>query len=514
MSTVLEERKMEVQSFDFIHGLGDVSNFARLIPVYKKYGIDVHVHVTSDKGIIINAAGGIVLNSPTSQQHRWYIQHQNSLDRTISSIDGWQGNKIGTNITSFGLENKAERSQLWKDLKEVDIQLKELIPQQDWDIVEYTMQDWPRPITLWHSIGNTNRSEKSLNPKQQAEFLYEFIDRTDGTLLILDWDSRAVWTSHHRIKHLIPEFGSIGLSRLAALMYKSDLMIGVDSGPFYFSALTSIPSVGMYMNQLHPAEYMIPLNRALTLTYGNRAPIDNVKRFEFQLIDDGQNMNHAAEWCSRMLQDRRYCSNFVPKASDVQLQQLVQKKCRGVGRSGGISTIYDRHRSFDILLSECKKRFPIAPNFVETGCIRASEDWAGAGFSTALFGRYVQLQKGTLTSFDLSEKNAEFSNKYCKQFGERVKTVCSRGDDGLKAYNNPIHVLYLDSLDTEAPNHQECNLEEFKAAESKLHDKAIVIIDDTPNESAGKGGLTVKYMKEKGWKYLYRGYQIVMSRTV
>lgn len=499
----------------FFHGLGDISNFARMIPLYRKRGINVSVETSDDKKLVLQTAGAEV--ALAKEIHSWW-QQSYPVITNVSSRSGWSGNKCGENLRHYGLcsgnGHPPSMEDLWEDYKKVDLQCKQLIPHESWIYIDTKIKNWSRPLILWHSMGNTNQSVKSFSRNQQEQFLRELIDQTDGTILLLDWDSRVNWTANHRIKHLIPEFGHIGLNRLAALMYRANLMIGVDSGPFYFSAYTNIPSVGIFFDGLHPCEYMAPWPRALTFSTGDKSgSYDPSKRFEYQTIASGGNMQYVAKWCSKMLQPSRYLRDGLPIAADVQLQQIVQEKCRGNGAAGGISTIYDRNRSFDIMLQECKKRF-LHPKFVETGCIRSDEDWAGAGFSTALFGRYCQLTGGKLTSFDLSESNTNYARDWCKQFGDSVNIQCCRGDDGLRVYDNPIDVLYLDSLDTGEARHQECNLEEFKAAEHSLYDKSIVVIDDTPSLNLGKGGLTVPYMLENGWKILYAGYQVVLVKNV
>lgn len=500
----------------FYHGLGDIANFARLLKVYQKYGIDVRVRCEAVKELVIKAAGATLLpENGRTENHPWFIQ-SGKLDNNPGNNRGWSGNKTGSNMIHYGLESKANCEQLWADLKAVDIQVKEFISQDDFNIVDGLTANWPRPFILWHSIGNTNQKQKSFNKQQQEQFTYELLNRFDGTLILLDWDSRVTWCKHHRLKHLIPEFGAINLYRLAALMYRSDLMIGIDSGPFYFSALTIIPSVGIYFDSMHPAEYMIPLSRAMTITMGSRnSTIDRGKRFEYQICESNSSMSDMAEWCSRMVKPRRYLPDYCDIAADVQLQQIIQQKLKGTSNSQyALSTIYDRNRSFDVLFCKAKQNFPIGRvNIVETGCMRAPEDWGGAGFSTAIFGRYAQLVKGSLTSFDLSETNCRFASNWCRQFAPYVNIVVSRGDEGISKFPEKIDILYLDSLDSESPGHQEENLKEFKAAESKLHPACLVCIDDTPAMDTGKGVLTVKYMLERGWKIIYAGYQVVLERA-
>jgi len=503
------------QAFRFYHGLGDISNFARMIPIYDKYGIDLSVQTSDNKTFTLTVGGAHVIEAGSKQVekiHGWWIP-TNTPNLECGAPTGWIGNKSGENLIHFGLQDACpDTNQLWKEYKAVDLQSREHISLDIWKKVESVIQDWPRPIVLWHSMGNTNQVVKSFNEENQKKFLHSLIDHTDGTILLLDWDNRISWTNNHRIKHLLKVFGNLDLKELAALMYQSQLMIGVDSGPYYFSALTDIPSVGVYMDNLHPCEYAVPNDRTLTFATGNKGRnFTSSKRFEFQVMNF-DSMEYLASWSSRMLDKNRYFKDSVPIATDVHLQQIIQEKCRG-SNPNGISTIYDRNRSFDILLIECKKRFA-KPVFVETGCIRADEDWGGAGSSTCIFGQYVSKSGGSLTSFDLSKQNVDYATRWCRQFGPSVNIIKSVGEEGLRQYPGMVDVLYLDSLDTEDAGHQACNLAEFKAAEDKLHDKSIVVIDDSPNNSVGKGGLTTKYMVDKGWKFLYRGYQVVLTRVL
>jgi hypothetical protein len=507
-----------VANFAFHHGLGDVANLARLIPVYQAYGIDVEIETTPDKHFPLIAAGAKIVDS-SQKSHGWWIPGD-SISNTPGSSLGWCGNKPGSNMRHFGLDDKAPMNELWKLYKMVEVQLLSKIPQETWDRVSSVINHWPRPLVLWHNIGNTSQERKSFTPQQQTEFAYEMLDRFEGTLLILDWDRRATWTHHHRLKHLDPEFGPIDLMTLAALMYRSALMIGVDSGPLYYSSLTHVPVVGVYFESLHPSEYLVPWSRILSLTMGEKSrQLDASKRFEFQLVDTDGSMKEIAYWCQRMLDIKnRYLPEMYPRAADVQLEQIIHRKCRGVGGSGGLSNIYDRNHSFDILFQEMKKfrsrHIGIrGPDIVETGCIRSPEDWAGAGFSTALFGRYASLTGGSLTSFDTDRANVYFAQQWCRQFGDNVKISQDTGEAGIREYKGEIDVLYLDSLDSGSEGHQECNLREFKAAESKLHRGSLVLIDDTPTLYTGKGALTVKYALEHGWKILYGGYQVLLTRN-
>jgi len=360
------------------------------------------------------------------------------------------------------------------------------------------MRDWPRPIVLWHPIGNTSQGQKSFTPDQQREFARAMLDQFDGTILILDWDRRVTWTTHHRLRHLDCEFSNASLCRLAAIMELSDLFVGIDSGPFHFAALTQIPAVSVWPQGWHPGTYMVPWNRSMAITLGDH-PADAFRRFEWRIINvPDSSMESVARWCLRGLEQ-----GFVKTHFD-----YVVSLTSGRGGEGCLSEIYDRHRSFAVAID----RLVDCPRIVETGCVRQAEDWAGAGASTVLFGYLASLREGAVASFDTNLGNCEFARRSCRQFGGVVTIEQRTGEDGLLSRSEPIDLLYLDSLDTGCLGYAETNLKEFQAAEPLLHDGSVVVIDDTPGLGVGKGQLTVPYALNRGWRILYGGYQMVLVK--
>ena len=59
---------------------------------------------------------------------------------------------------------------------------------------------------------------------------------------------------------------------------------------------------------------------------------------------------------------------------------------------------------------------------VETGTIRAEEDWGGAGFFTYLAGAYLYRKGGRLHSVDVSEPNCRFARAGTQVFGDAART--------------------------------------------------------------------------------------------
>jgi ADP-heptose:LPS heptosyltransferase len=83
-----------------------------------------------------------------------------------------------------------------------------------------------------HTKGNTGQERKSLPDAIAAEFYKSLLDRFDGSIVLLDWDNRVPRLASYRVRHL-DELGPCSIDVMLALMARSDLVIGVDSGPLH-----------------------------------------------------------------------------------------------------------------------------------------------------------------------------------------------------------------------------------------------------------------------------------------
>lgn len=147
---------------------------------------------------------------------------------------------------------------------------------------------------------------------------------------------------------------------------------------------------------------------------------------------------------------------------------------------------------------------------VETGCMRTL-DSIMEGNSTLIFGYFVGRYGGQVTTIDINADNIatckEATEKYKSNItyitGDSVKTL----EDGLGL----IDLLYLDSMDcpisgdaNEAQTHQ---LREIIAASRMLHDRSIVLLDDSAFANGGKTRLTKKWLEDRGWICVLDMYQ-------
>lgn len=431
-----------------------------------------------------------------------------------TAIIGW-GVKIGHNLSERPLPDIGTKEELWQQLISSQVDVAPLISADDRKIVQGWLSRLAKPITLFHSTGNSGQARKSLPDDVVSEFYREFLDRCQGTLILLDWDRRVPRLSSARIRHL-DDLGSCSTARMFALMLESDLLIGVDSGPLHAASLTEIPTIGVWMPGHYPATYTLPRKNQLNIVlHGHTQQWNRFKRIPWRIVEHpgaSFDAGRLVSYCRLMQGQPRFLRD--DKAADIQMQQFILDWCRCRGRSN-LSDYWDRNRSFDVLFREISIRFD-NPVIIETGTIRAEEDWGGAGFFTYLAGCYLSHHGGSLDSVDITPQHCAFARTWTEQFGTHVRIHEQNSLSFLKAFNRPIDVLYLDSLDTTEPNHAQHALAEFQAAERMLHEDTIVCVDDSPwNAGAyvGKGALVVPYLLERGWKILYAGYQVLMSKT-
>ena len=71
-------------------------------------------------------------------------------------------------------------------------------------------------------------------------------------------------------------------------------------------------------------------------------------------------------------------------------------------------------------------------------------------------------------------------------------------------------------MDTECAGHADHAASELEAALPLLHDRSIVIFDDTVYQASqwrGKGAKAVPLLLDRGWRIVYSGYQTILERV-
>src|SRR3990167_8778693 len=146
---------------------------------------------------------------------------------------------------------------------------------------------------------------------------------------------------------------------------------------------------------------------------------------------------------------------------------------------------------------------------VETGTTRAVNDFSGGGMATIFLGDYCKKYDKNLWTVDILPRAIELSQFLTGEFVDNITYVIDDSIHFLKEFKWDIDLLYLDSFDyplDEDPIQvlasQTHQLNELKAAEDKLTDQSIIILDDNAWKDGGKCKLTKEYLIEKGWTCL------------
>lgn len=155
---------------------------------------------------------------------------------------------------------------------------------------------------------------------------------------------------------------------------------------------------------------------------------------------------------------------------------------------------------------------------VETGCQREANDW-GAGCSTTIFAEVCDhFNKGQVVSVDNSQHRLSFCSNLLKDFSHVCKFHLSDSKEFLKNFELQIDLLYLDSYDW-FPNEpmlsacQKHQLDEFLAAEDKLHEKSILLLDDVHLPNGGKSKKLEEILPSKEWKCIYKDHQSLWVKS-
>jgi len=178
-----------------------------------------------------------------------------------------------------------------------------------------------------------------------------------------------------------------------------------------------------------------------------------------------------------------------------------------------------RRNSFRLSMQLLEKRN--AKVLVETGVARKGlRNTKYDGASTIVFGLWSKHNKAILHSVDIDPDAVQEARKEVEnnELQDYVRLNVSDSEAYLKGFNDQVDFLYLDSYDYPKHNKAEQiasqvhHMKEIKAIEENLHDNSLILIDDCDKPGGGKGKLVIANLKEKGWKIIYKGYQVLLSK--
>ena len=243
------------------HGLGDCVHFAHALQLYKRRGYEITLQAEENKLFLWKVAGVNVVQGGDLPDHP-YIYPGRFED--LQQPDSGQ-NKVAHGLTHAVMPKLDESSEsLWNELCAVRLSAHAHIPPAAHAEADAFVAGLPRPRICFHSRGTNWHERKSIPTDVAFDVIVKLLDRTGGSVIVLDFDQRAPMVGSDRCKGIKPGWGHIGIDRLCALYEQCDLMIGVDSGPFHVAALTEIRSLGLFRS-LHPCRVCLPGPNAMYL---------------------------------------------------------------------------------------------------------------------------------------------------------------------------------------------------------------------------------------------------------
>lgn len=495
----------------FGHGLGDCSNFALQLPIYIKRGWDITVVCDDNKRAVFELVGANTAQpgskiAANAAHHPW----SDSNYSVALSDNLLQNNKPRQNFLAPPLPpiDNLPPAELWRECM-----ARHGIGFDKYGaIVAAALANLPRPLFLLHSHGNTNPASKNMPANFALELATQLMRKTTGSVIFLDWDNRVPWFHSGRTRHLTQHFAPAlqSTAGLMGLIHSADLLIGVDSGPLHLAGIVDAPSIGVWFEH-HPINFAVQRKNCLNIVCKNSPTTLQCAALLNTVTNENADPCFVADAAVRMTKKPRWLSSA---AEDVQLATFVDK-CfgRGLNVAGLGDVLGDRSISFAIALDRLAT-LAYQPSIVETGCIRAENDWAGAGYSTFILGLAAERFGGTMCSIDIDAVNIKYAAHVCKNI-PAARFVCADSVAALAQIETPIDLLYLDSMDTYVAGHDVHGLKEAQVGAAKVSNSGMIVFDDTLNVDGkilGKGSLAIPWLLDNGWQIVFSGYQVVLAR--
>ena len=127
-----------------------------------------------------------------------------------------------------------------------------------------------------------------------------------------------------------------------------------------------------------------------------------------------------------------------------------------------------------------------AVKIVETGCVRAKDNWHGDGQSTVVWDWVISEVSGSATSIDLDPQACETALR----LAPGAKVICGDSVENLMYLTDKseIDFLYLDSMDCDGTGRSALHhLDELAICWDHLKPGTMIAIDDCLEDGRGKG---------------------------
>ncbi len=483
-----------LSKFYMPHGLGDHANAVQVFKPCRDRGNELLIKVNPDREWLWRAAGYKLCDGASDTHPYW---EPSAVNRDLLNNHPWDGNKSGQNLAAHPLPVVGSPAELWDEMVNHRFDLTPSVSEEAKGRVARWIDDLPRPLFLLHTRGATSPQRKNYPPDLEVEVVEQLLQM--GSVVYLTWDRGGPETfKSARYRVLGPS-----VEELYWMTSRADVFLGIDSGPYHLARMTGTPRVGVWFDI--PAWHAcIPSPDTVNLVrpHGNNP----YKRFDFNMVQVPRFSGESvARHVKRIVAPRKLSPQV---GTDIVLQSLVEELGH---KNATLSNVVDRNLSVARIFEFLRDRQK--PQVLETGCIRSVDDW-GAGWFTALCGYMLKSVGGHLVSVDYTPKNCDFARLWTGRLP--VTVVESDSVQFLDNYAGPkLDVIYLDSMDTDVPGHQEHCLAEARAAVPHLKDDGLLVIDDSPWDGekwVGKGGLAIPWLLERGWRHVFKGYQSIFAR--
>ena len=141
---------------------------------------------------------------------------------------------------------------------------------------------------------------------------------------------------------------------------------------------------------------------------------------------------------------------------------------------------------------------------VETGSMRMKDDPGGA--YTLLWGAFCKRYNKKFITVDVLPEVTNICKECTIEYADYITYVTQDSVDFLNNFNEPIDLLFLDSMDCPNPvvpeeeyvlpleSTQKHNYAEFRAANKNLHKNSLLLMDDNGFSNGGKPWITKNYL--------------------
>jgi len=130
-------------------------------------------------------------------------------------------------------------------------------------------------------------------------------------------------------------------------------------------------------------------------------------------------------------------------------------------------------------------------------------------------------------SVDITLETSNLTRNTLNILGFRHHNVINGdGLEFLESFEEPINLLFLDAWDVNVDGYAESHLEAYKLAKKNLHQKSLILIDDTDvikindelflDDSGlkGKGLLVIPEAIKDGYSVVFSGRQVLLSKDI